>query len=135
MLSDEQRKMAVDATNGSPYMMQLVGYYILKYADDESTVDDKAIKNAVRAAENTFINDICGTTINALSDKDVEFLKAMLPDDGSSRISDISERMQVSSEYAQRYKNRLIDAGVIVQPRRGEVRYDIPYLAEYLEQM
>ena len=132
-LSAEQRDTAVKATNGSPYMMQLVGYYIAKYAIAEGQLAKKEFEAALKTAEEVFVNDICGTTLNSLSDKDIVFLKAMMSDGGTSRIADISKRMNVSNEYAQRYKNRLIEAGVIVQPRRGEVRYDIPFLADYLE--
>lgn len=37
-----------------------------------------------------------------------------------------------SSDYAQKYRRRLIDAGVIEAPRRGEVSFAVPYLGDYL---
>ena len=40
--------------------------------------------------------------------------------------------MRWGADYAQRPRRRLIDAGVIEEPRRGEVAFAVPYLAEYL---
>lgn len=79
---------------------------------------------------------MCETTLAALSDQDVAFLAAMADDEGGedavSRISDVAERMSVTPDYAQKYRRRLIDAGVIEQARRGYVRFAVPYMADYL---
>ena len=57
---------------------------------------------------------MCETTLAALSDQDVAFLSAMTDDeDAVSRISDVAKRMSVTPDYAQKYRRRLIDAGVI----------------------
>ena len=103
------RLHAARATQGSPYMLQLIG----------SKVD--------------FENDVCETTLAALSDQDIAFLSAMTDDeDAVSRISDVAKRMSVTPDYAQKYRRRLIDAGVIEQARRGYVRFAVPYMANYL---
>lgn len=47
-------------------------------------------------------------------------------------MADVAQRMGVKSDYAQKYRRRLIDAGVIEAPRRGEVSFAVPYLADYL---
>lgn len=57
----------------------------------------------------------------------------MTDDEGdASRISDIAERMSVTPDYAQKYRRRLIDAGVIEVARRGYVKFAVPYMADYL---
>ena len=53
-------------------------------------------------------------------------------EDAVSRISDVAKRMSVTPDYAQKYRRRLIDAGVIEQARRGYVRFAVPYMANYL---
>ena len=68
----------------------------------------------------------------SLSEKDIEFLKAMSLDDKESAISDIGERLNVNSAYVQRYKKRLLQSGVIDNERRGYVDFAVPYLREYL---
>lgn len=133
IISDDQLEKATKSTEGSPYMMQLIGYNIVLYADDNGNIDDSTFKRALDKAKESYINDICGTTVNALSAKDEAFLKAMLPGDKATKMTDIAKELGVSADYAQQYKKRLIDAGVIEQVRRGEVAYSLPLLAEYLE--
>ena len=48
-------------------------------------------------------------------------------------MKDISLRMGVDAPYTQKYKTRLCQAGIIEQPRRGIVKYAVPYLREYLQ--
>lgn len=131
-LSEEQRKTAVDKTQGSPYLMQLIGHYIVCYADDTGCISEENFQRALILAEKDFENDVCRTALNALSDKDIEFLQAMVSDEKESSMADISERMKVGKDYAQQYKRRLIDNGIIEQHRRGKVRIIIPYLREYM---
>jgi hypothetical protein len=40
--------------------------------------------------------------------------------------------MNVDNSYFQNYRRRLLDAGVIEAPRRGELEFAVPYLADYL---
>ena len=130
-ISSECIAKAVKAAEGSPYMMQLLGYYIIKYADDNGNADKECVEKAVQTSKTIFITDICETTLNALSATDLKFLKAMAEDEEGSRMTDIASRMQVKPDYAQRYKTRLREAGVILQERRGEVKYAVPYLKDY----
>lgn len=131
-LTDDQCRQAAVLTNGSPYLMQLVGHYIVKYSDEKGKLKPTDYEAALVDSQEDFINDIGKTTLKELSDRDVDFLRAMAVDDGDSSISAIAERMNVSSAYAQLYKRRLVDAGVIEQPRRGIVRITIAFLKEYL---
>ena len=131
-ISTEQRHIAANVTEGSPYLMQLVGHYLTKYADENGRVTQGDFEIALKTALNDYKNDICQTALNALSDKDIEFLEAMLEDEGDSSMSEIARRMGVGGDYAQQYKRRLADGGIIEQPRRGKVRIAVPYLKEHL---
>ncbi len=125
------RKTAAESTGGSPYLLQLVGHYIVEYADASGRVDEGVLQEALASAREQFEQDICETTLAALSDKDVAFLQAMSYDD-ESNIGDIAQRMGVGQDYAQKYRKRLIDGGIITAPRRGYVAFAVPYLAGYL---
>lgn len=131
-VTDDIRRKAAIATQGSPYLLQLLGHNMALYAGPSKRVDEKAFANALAAAQNDFENDICKTTLAALSEKDVLFLRAMAADAGPSKMSDIAARMCVKPDYAQKYRLRLIDAGVIGKASRGYVEFAIPYLAEHL---
>lgn len=50
----------------------------------------------------------------------------------SSRVSEVAERMGVTVDYAQKYRKRLIDGGVIESAGRGYVGFAVPYLRDYL---
>jgi DNA-binding IscR family transcriptional regulator len=128
------RKKAVEISQGFPYLMQLVGHYITVYANDCGKISQSSFESALKAANDDFENGLCKTTLNALSEKDVAFLSALaeMPDD-SVKISALREKMKIRPDYAQQYKKRLLDAGVIEQPRRGEVSFTMPLLKEYLQ--
>ena len=128
-ITSEQRKFAAEETQGSPYLMQLIGHNILKSA--RLGLDDSSLDHAISVAEDDFKNDVCGTTIAALSEKDVEFLKTMC-NEPTSKLSDIASRLNVTTDYAQKYRKRLINAGVIEPANRGSVKFSVPLLGEYL---
>ena len=111
-------------------MLQLIGYNIANRCRTGERATQGLIDGAIEASKVDFENDVCETTLTALSDQDVS---AMTDDeDAVSRISDVAKRMSVTPDYAQKYRRRLIDAGVIEQARRGYVRFAVPYMADYL---
>ncbi len=131
-ISGDLRMKASKATSGSPYLVQLVGYNIALRADAGEEVSFEVVDSAIKASEEDFKNDVCKTTLAALSDRDCAFLASMASDEGPSRMADIAERLGVTQDYAQKYRRRLIDAGVIEVASRGYVRFAVPYLREYL---
>ena len=132
-IPSDLRLDAARATQGSPYMLQLIGYNIANRCQAGERATRKLVDGAIEASKVDFENDVCETTLAALSDQDVAFLAAMADDEDTvSRISDVAKRMSVTPDYAQKYRRRLIDAGVIEQARRGYVRFAVPYMADYL---
>ena len=133
-MSDTQIASAAEETEGSPYMMQLVGHYLVLGADRDTTVSDAQFEKAIQTAKTDFMNDICETTLAPLSEKDVAFLAAMAISGETAKISDIISSLKWTNSAAQTYKKRLSQAGVINQPRRGVVQFAVPYLRDYLYQ-
>ncbi len=131
-IDPDLRRSAARATEGSPYMLQLVGHNLVQYAGEDGMVTPLIADDALRSSRSTFMVDVCQTTLASLSGRDVDFLRAMAIDEGPSRISAVAKRMAVSDDYAQKYRKRLIDGGVIAVPRRGCVEFAVPYLADYL---
>ncbi len=125
---------AANETQGSPYLMQLIGHYITINAGSDGAISSQRFKTAIEMAKGDFMNDICQTTLAPLSDQDVVFLAAMASDTDSSRMADIILRLNCTSSLAQTYKRRLIHAGIIEQKRRGEVSFAVPYLRDYMLQ-
>ncbi|MDR0627401.1 MAG: hypothetical protein LBG11_09150 [Bifidobacteriaceae bacterium] len=123
---------AVDATRGYPYLLQLVGYYLLRYAGTASQISGAMVDQAVASARQDLAGAIHEPVLSRLSHQDLAFLCHMAADQGPSRVADIQARLGSSAGTAQAYRRRLIDAGVIAPGRRGEVEFIVPYLAEHL---
>ena len=74
-------------------------------------------------AERAELEQIVKPIWNGLSDMDRSFLIAMIQDDRGSSIRDIARRLGRSTNYAQHYRYRLINAGVISPAGRGKIRF------------
>ncbi len=131
-ISSELRREAASGAKGSPYLMQLIGHYIVRYAEGQDSVDEAALGEAMTSAQTDFQNDVCGTTLATLSPTDITYLRAMSELGGTCRSSDVAKCMGVTLDYAQQYRKRLLDAGVIIAPSKGIVKIDVPYLRDYL---
>jgi hypothetical protein len=124
--------LAAEATRGYPYLLQLVGYYLLEYAGDNATVTPEAAELAASTARRALDDAVFKAALHPLSARDRQFLEAMAPDSGPSLVSQVAERLAVSRASAQQTRARLIAAGVIEAAGKGEVAYTLPYLDEYL---
>lgn len=131
-ISSSLRLQAAQSTQGSPYLLQLIGHNIVLRASD-GEVNEDVLEAATHAARVDFENDVCKTTLSALSEKDREFLTAMAQDDGLSAIGDIADRLDVTTDYAQKYRRRLLDVGVIQPAGRGKVEFAVPHLRDFLQ--
>ncbi len=131
--SSAQVLRAAQTAQGSPYLMQLVGHGIVLRAEGD-TLSDETFDAAVASARREFENDVCETTLAALSDMDVRFLCEMALDEGESSTARVAERLDVTVDYAQKYRKRLIDAGVLESSGWGKVRICVPLLEGYLRE-
>ena len=122
---------AAELCEGFPYLMQLIGYYLVEDGR-ETAIDSQVLERALEHSKKDLASNVFRPTLDALSHKDVEFLVAMAQDRGRTRMSDVQARMGVDNGYAQNYRRRLLGAGVIQAPRRGEVEFAVPYLSAYL---
>ena len=123
-------RRAAEATNGHPYLIQLIGYYLSK---EEKAIDDKAVDKAVFLAKIELYKNIHEPLVWGLSSKDRVFLWAMAQDEGVSEFGEIAKRMGVSTGYASKYRERLLSAGVIYRSSYGELAFTLPYMKEYIE--
>lgn len=136
-IGDEALRLATDATGGYPYMIQLVGYHMWRQARrrvngpaDEITVDD--VRAGIEQAKAKLGEGVCAPVVKRLSDRAIDYLEAMSVDDGPSATADIARRMGETMDYANIYRQRLLDEHVISSPARGTVDFAIPFLREYL---
>lgn len=125
---------AVKASEGFPYLMQLVGFQSWEQRPhaDEITLDDVSLGAAM--ARKNFVERVLEATYFDLSPNDVRFLQAMLEDPEESRLADIAERLGEASNYTSTYKRRLIEQGVIGERGPSFVAFELPGFRDYLAQ-
>ena len=125
---------AAEATQGFPYLLQLIGYFLVAGTSEGQAVDGADVDRAIQLAYAEMDETVVRTVLRQLSDGDLAFLKAMAEDRNTSKISDITKRLGMSQGAVQTYRRRLLDARVIFSPRRGEVAFSIPRMAEHFRQ-
>lgn len=133
-LREEDLWLAANATEGYPFMIQLVGYHIWRRADDAGVISHQAVTDGIDAARVRLGSLVHATSLKDLSDVDRTFLVAMAADYGPSRISDIAARLQREPNYVGVYRERLLTAGMIDSVGFGLVDFALPHLRQYLRE-
>ena len=126
--------IAAAAVEGSPFMLQLVGYRMWDQDPASPEITAEHAERGARLASSEIRERVLESTYRELSDGDLAFLAAMLPDQGESSMSDIAQRLGKSSAYANTYRRRLLEQGVIGERRRGVVGFDLPSFREFLQE-
>ena len=110
-----------------------------RFAADESAwrvtngrIAAEAAERGIRLARQEIKEGVFDATYRELSNGDLKFLKAMLPDSHGSTLADVSARMGVKSNYSTKYKSRLLSRGVIGERPDGTLDFDLPGFREYL---
>ena len=130
--SDDILDRAALSTRGFPYLMQLIGYYVIQYTPERGAVTDAIMDKAEKAAMGDMEKNVFEPILNPLSDNDKIFLKALARCGGTVTTAKLQAELGREGPAIQPYRKRLIEAGVIEAPRRGELVFAVPYLAEYL---
>lgn len=108
--------------------------------DGGASIDDPAVLETVSAVDGFPYmtqeprDGVLATTYRELSKGDIRFLEAMLPDQQPSSLADVVTRMGVRSNYASKYKERLIDAGVLGDVGQGFYTIDPPGFKDYVRE-
>ena len=118
-VDDDAMNLCVEATDGFPYMMQLIGYYTWRLVKQGGHVGLEDARKGIKRAHAELQANVLDATCGELSPTDMKFLAAMVEDPHESTLADIATRMGVKSNYASKYKARLLAAGVIDEKRRG----------------
>ena len=122
----------IEAVDGFPYMLQLVGFRSWQAAQGDARISLAAARHGIAGARRDFESHVLASTYRELSPTDLLFVEAMLPDKRESRLADIARRMGVTSRYASSYRARLQSAGVIEELARGIVCFSLPGFADYV---
>ena len=124
--------IAVDAIDGFPYLMQLLGYRAWDRHPENPEISLDDVRRAADLARREMDERIYDATFYDLSEGDRRFLFAMLEDAGPSSVADIAKRLGESSGYASVYKSRLLEQGILGEKGRGFVSFELPGFKDYL---
>ena len=123
---------AVHATDGYPFLIQLLGHLISHQHPDERVITrDDVVSGVLKVCERIGSWQL-ESALTELPENDRALLVAMATDHGPSKTSTIASRLTIDQDSLDEWLARLIERGVILQSRHGEVDFVQPLLREYL---
>lgn len=134
LIDDQALDEAALASDGFPFLMQLVGFRMWDQHIDRKVISVEDARNGIQLALAEMRDRIVKTTYDSLSAGDRAFLIAMTLDQEASSIPDIAQRLEKSISYATQYKTRLLGQGVIAEQGDGCVRFELPLMREYVSE-
>lgn len=124
---------AAEATEGYPFLIQLVGYYLWIEADKAGwTLNEDNVQRAITASQRRNTLVVVESALSDISEKDRAFLDAMALQDGPSTAAQVGQAIGSKPNVVSKYRNRLIAAGLIESAGYGKVDFAIPGLRQYL---
>lgn len=135
-ISLEVALAAARLSDGYPYMIQLIGYYMWQSAHrrSSSAIEMEDVVQAKKDALVAFGDAVCAPVFDALTEAQKGFVLQMaLASAEEVSVREIAEGAKKSSSWASKYRASLIDGQVIESAGRGKVRFAIPYFKSYIE--
>lgn len=126
--------LAVQEIDGFPFLLQLVGFRSWKASRDSAIILLDHIKQGAEIAKEELKDRIFTSTMEELSEGDKEFLLAMNRNEEYTQRQEIAKTTGRDSSWISRYKKRLLEAGVIEEPRQGKFKFSLPSFATYLNE-
>lgn len=127
---------AAASTGGYPFLIQLVGYFLWREAENNNgAVTAAEADRAVQAAHRRNARTVIEAALSTASGKDLDFLRAMAEDDGPSIAGDIGQRLKAKTNLVANYRSRLLAAGLVEPAGHGKIDFAIPGLRQYLRNL
>lgn len=130
----------VGLSSGHPYMMQLLGYHAVEFASQHASGGAYSLRGedvdtffpvALEAYERRSLQPL----LDAMGEGEVAYLRAMVVVMDASHVAqtgDVARSLGKTHRQVAPYRQALLNNGVILAPGRGTVRFNIPYLRDYL---
>jgi len=131
-VSEDILDEAALASQGFPYLIQLIGYYL--WENVAGGFDGNILEQTLIESKARLFKNVHQLVFDNLSNMDREFIFTMVGDTGHSRIQDILIRLAKDKNYVTKYRSRLISKGVIKPAGHGQLVFTFPYMREFLEQ-
>ena len=122
-ISSEEASVMAKATKGYSFAFQILGY--LKW-EEKKPLDELLPDYDAALAEYSY-----DKIWSELSPKDKQISKIIAS--GKTKIGEIREELNVSSQYMNVYRNRLIASGIVSGDARGELVFALPRFENYIK--
>ena len=124
---------AAVATEGYPFLIQLIGYYIWR-ASNQDYVDSAAVAAGIEQAKRRIGDTVHTSAMADISPMAKIFLLKMAMDDAPALAKDIAHRAGWSFDELNKYRTELIAVGLIRAVSDDRLEFAFPYLREYLNE-
>lgn len=133
-ISEKDLLQITKLTCGYAYAFQLLGYYLWENSSDEIT--DKTIQNVLPMYKTDLYRNAYLKMYQSLSNMEQLFLNTMGSFSNEEiSVSEIGKKMQKPKNYISIYRRRLLDTQLIVVPRRGYLKFSLPFFKDFLEEV
>ena len=129
-IDDDAVDLCVAAIDGFPYMMQLVGFRTWDASGREETISGEHAERGVDAASHDMLQQILVPTWASLSAGDKAFCLALA--DGNSTAREIARELSKKPNYVSKYKQRLLEQGVIEQDPYERLHFCLPGFEDFV---
>lgn len=127
---------AAQASEGYPYMIQLIGYYMWRSSEarGSESIEQADLEQGIEDAILAFDDAVCAPLLEGLTSPQRLFVEAVARDyPEPARVSALGERVGRSASWVGKYRASLIKERVVEQAEHGYVRLTTPHLAEYIQ--
>lgn len=130
-ISEDTLRRAARLTCGYAYAFQLLGYYLWEKSTDR--VDTQTITDILPEYKENLYRNAYFKMYRSLSEMERTFLNAMASfDEEDIPVREIGRKMDKPKNYISIYRRRLLDTQLIVAPKRGYLRFSLPFFKEFL---
>lgn len=137
-IDSEVAELAAEASDGYPYMIQLVGYYMWRAAEVRGSkeIEEADVIQGKKDALVLFDDAVCAPLFDGLTAAEKLFVKAVAKEAPQpAKVSEIANRAHRSASWVSKYRASLIKERVVESAGYGLVRLSASHLAEYVQSL
>ena len=139
-LDDPCLSELVRASYGHPYLVQLLGYYLVGLVSDARGFGNRSValddvRFCIDEARDAYSSRALRPIVDELAPADLAYLVAMaqvLDGERIARVADIARILGKDVKQMSPVRARLLRNGIVLSPGRGQLVFAIPYLADYV---
>lgn len=136
-IAQEVCEELAESTQGYPFMVQLVGYYVWQAARKAGTdtVDKQQAQEGTLRARRRFDATVIEPVLQRLPGTAISYLLAMASDGAKpSESGEVARRLGKTLQQVSTVRARLMREDVIESRSWGRVSFAIPHMADYLNE-